>query len=731
MDRFATVILRFPRTFLMGWIVLTLVVAAGTLRLTSKNNYEGDLPLSDPLVADQARFEAAFGDEQAMLVAVESPELLSDEALVRINDLSSHLSQMTGVAPGGVTGIATLVANPLDPNSSTVIDVLLTEPSVERRFSVLEGLPHVARFLSADYTTTLIAVDVSRSASQSDVAREVQVIRDRFSGPEQIYVIGDHTVAQAIDAGIESDLGFLLPLACALIVLAMRLCFGKMREALLAFCVMLGSVLWTLGLMGYLDVPLNVVTSTLPILLVVISSSYGIHVIRHYTHLDGSRERRVFLMLSKLGRPVLLTGLTSAAGTLSLLIFEVNSVREFGLFASLGIAAATVGALVFLPAALACLPLAKVGPGLRGVDQFLNKIGLVACRYRHVALLGCAVVILVSMVGITRIQIGMDPVSMFPVDHDVRKSTDVLTTRFSGCRYFDVMVDFETSGRAFEAEAISVVRDFDLAAANIENVTAVYSSADVVIDGIPLEAFHPTLIGSGMIDEVGRHARIRVMTAATDQADQERLHGQLQEIAGQHIPGVYAVSFGGPVLRWIAQNRYVSIGKVLSVIAASLCVLMFCTVAFRSLRAGFVSTIPLLISTVATFGVMGWAGIRLNMATAITTSIGLGIGIDFGIHFISRLRSELAGASIEDAVTNTMATTGRAILYDVGSNVLGFGVLVFSMFGPVRDFGWLISLTMFTCAAGTLIILPAVAPWLKRRSPASVIAHTTTPLEAV
>ena len=110
---------------------------------------------------------------------------------------------------------------------------------------------------------------------------------------------------------------------------------------------------------------------------------------------------------------------------------------------------------------------------------------------------------------------------------------------------------------------------------------------------------------------------------------------------------------------------------------------------------------------------MGWTGIRLNMATAITTAIGLGIGVDFGIHFLSRLRQELLTANLEDAVVRTMLTTGRAVIYDVGSNVVGFGVLVFSVFGPVQDFGWLISLTMISSAAGTLIILPAAAAWLR------------------
>jgi predicted RND superfamily exporter protein len=172
-----------------------------------------------------------------MLVAVESPDLLSAETLQKLSEIASRLSRITGVREFGVTGLPTLPVDPLNPASSTVLDVLRAQPSVEARIAVLKDLPHIGRFLSADGTTTLIAVEVSRTASQTDVAAEVQAVQAHFEGPERIYVIGDHTVAQAIDSGIEADLSLLLPLACLLIFLSMRACFGTVRDAFLALCV--------------------------------------------------------------------------------------------------------------------------------------------------------------------------------------------------------------------------------------------------------------------------------------------------------------------------------------------------------------------------------------------------------------------------------------------------------------------------------------------------------------
>ena len=84
--------------------------------------------------------------------------------------------------------------------------------------------------------------------------------------------------------------------------------------------------------------------------------------------------------------------------------------------------------------------------------------------------------------------------------------------------------------------------------------------------------------------------------------------------------------------------------------------------------------------------------------------------MDFAIHFFHRLQTERnQGHDLEEATARTMVTAGKAILIDVASNVIGFGVFIFSGFSPIRNFGWLVSLTMLACALGTLVLLPALS----------------------
>ena len=97
------------------------------------------------------------------------------------------------------------------------------------------------------------------------------------------------------------------------------------------------------------------------------------------------------------------------------------------------------------------------------------------------------------------------------------------------------------------------------------------------------------------------------------------------------------------------------------------------------------------------------------MATAIITAIGIGIGIDFAIHFLMRFREELAlSHSAEVATITTMNTAGRAISFDVLSNILGFSVLLFSIIQPIQNFGGLVAFMMLDVAISTLFLMPAI-----------------------
>jgi len=127
--------------------------------------------------------------------------------------------------------------------------------------------------------------------------------------------------------------------------------------------------------------------------------------------------------------------------------------------------------------------------------------------------------------------------------------------------------------------------------------------------------------------------------------------------------------------------------------------------------------IPIVMSVLFNFGLMGILGIPLNVSTAIISSIGMGIGIDYAIHFVYRWKLESAKSyDIRHCISTTMGTSGKAIFFNALTISLGFLVLMLSGFPFVRELGLLLSVNMAASYLGATVAIPVVLSWFCPRS---------------
>jgi predicted RND superfamily exporter protein len=177
-------------------------------------------------------------------------------------------------------------------------------------------------------------------------------------------------------------------------------------------------------------------------------------------------------------------------------------------------------------------------------------------------------------------------------------------------------------------------------------------------------------------------------------------------------PDVYLV--GGIADVFSDLSEKVVTGQFISLTLALLLVTLLLMVCFRSFVAGIISSIPLILSMIILFGLMGLLSIELNVATALLSSIMIGVGIDYTIHFLWRYREERQnGLSYSSAAKQTLLTTGRGILFNAFSVIIGFVVLLFSSFVPVRFFGFFVVVSIFACLIGALVVTPSLVLILK------------------
>jgi len=150
-------------------------------------------------------------------------------------------------------------------------------------------------------------------------------------------------------------------------------------------------------------------------------------------------------------------------------------------------------------------------------------------------------------------------------------------------------------------------------------------------------------------------------------------------------------------------------GQVSSLIFALITVAALLAIVFRSLKGGIIGSIPLAASIIILFGFMGFAGIALDSATALLSSIMIGVGVDFTIQYVWCFNLfKTSGLSWEESTKAALETIGRSILINALSVMAGFSALMFSEFTSIRFFGYLVIISIGSCLLGALILIPAI-----------------------
>ena len=134
---------------------------------------------------------------------------------------------------------------------------------------------------------------------------------------------------------------------------------------------------------------------------------------------------------------------------------------------------------------------------------------------------------------------------------------------------------------------------------------------------------------------------------------------------------------------------------------------------FRSPIAGLLGAIPVVFALMGIFSFMVILKINLDIITSLLAALAIGIGVDYAIHFLAALQRHNNLDKIEESLQQVMNTTGKAIVINAASVILGFIGLIFSRFMPIRQLGILFCVSMLFAGLSSLTVLPMVTIKLK------------------
>jgi hydrophobe/amphiphile efflux-3 (HAE3) family protein len=685
--------------------------------------------------------EEIFGGDEMVMVLFEAPDVLSHETLSRVRKVNRELKKLEGIDETLSVFDAKNIRGEdgfmlVDPAVGRIPE---TDKDREILRSELAGNSLVYGILvSDDFTLTNIIATLEPDALDDDIVLAIEQLLEQIPGEEKTYIGGLPYIKSKGAAELAREFKLLMIIGLGIMLVMLLVFFREIRGVALPFIVVVLSILFAMGLMPMIGWEMSIITLLLPLLLIAIANDYGIHLMAKYQEYNlpgnnasiGSMARGVYTSLKS---PVLLTGVTTIAGILCLLSHKMIPARQLGVVAAAGIGFALALSLFFIPAALAVVgkskPVLSENPDKqRFLERMLRRTGqLVSNRPRRVLIIAIGVS-LVSGAGTFLVRVDTNLENFFPDKHPVKVSADVINSTFGGSQNISILVEGDIRDPAvmksidhYEHELKkhpAVGNVMSIAGVIHEISKALNDRGDPYYDVIPdsrnaIAQYLELYLMSGDPDDLERmvdfdFSRAQIMVRINNGSN-AALKDVLAEIEALTAEDENVTRIGGYGLVVADLADLVVQGQVISLVIAILIVFLLLSAIFRSFSAGIIGIIPLGLAMTILFGWMGYLGIHLDIATALLSSIMIGVGVDYTIHFLWRYKTEREkGLDPGAAVIKTLTTTGRGISFNALSVILGFCALLFSVFTPLKFFGYLVIMTIFSCLVGALVIIPAL-----------------------
>jgi predicted RND superfamily exporter protein/GGDEF domain-containing protein len=716
------------------WAVLAvlLVITAGLglfiPRLTF-NTSVYDLVIEDLPENDRYNeFRQIFGSEEIIRVVIKAGDVFDLLTFQKIEQLAETARKIEGVAR-----VISL------PAVKRAVDLSNNWP-MEKFKAVIAGVPLFQNnLLSDDHSATLLTLVLSDKANHDAI---IDAIRQSIIEAEPaltLYQVGMPLISRALARYTEKDFLVLPPLTFVLIAVMLFAVLRNIRYVLLPLACVTTALAWTFGFMGMIGIPFSLLTMIVPVFLIAVGTAYCLHILaEHRSVLDQSESARdaVIRTFAATTFPTVLAVFTTIIGLNSLFFNRITAIKEFALIACIGMTAYLVVVLTLLPIGLSTIKPRperqdRPKPSTTPIRKVIDWIIAVDLHHHKAALIILGSVVLVCFLGMLRLKVETNPVGYFKADTEVSRNFHDIYQHLSGSFPLNVVLSAEED--FFEnPEHLALIETVQNFIADQEGVDKTISFADYMKlvnyatnrfepeqYKLPTEGFevrmlvnsYRSMLGADMLtafmDPTFSKANILLLTHISSSGDILALRDHITNYAGAHLPEEVSLQVTGFGVVISASSQQLTIGQVKSLSITMVVIFGIMLVLFLSYKVGLVAIIPNFFPIVVNFGIMGWLGIELSMATSLIASVAIGLAVDDTIHYMVRFNREFRiDLNEKRALETTLSHIGRPIIYTTVTIGIGFSILMFSSFSPTAVFGAMMVITMLAALVGDLILLP-------------------------
>ena len=768
-------------------VLFLLLVSFGYYSKDFKLDASSDTLLleNDPDLKYLREVNNRYGSKEFLILTYTPEEAMNSEK--SLNNLLSLKYKIQSL--DWVYSVITLLDVPLLNNSDTPLAERLQNfttlksenVDIERGFEEILSSPVFKNFvISEDGKTTGIIVNIKEDVnlknlddkSKEEIEKykdlrkkknhknivEIREIIKSYKDIGKIYLGGIPMIADDMMSFIKNDIivfgiGVLL-----FIIVTLWFVFKKLIWIIVPLSSCFFSVLIMTGLLGLIGWKVTVISSNFIALMLILTMAMNIHMSTRFLQLKKNNPNLknseiIFMTTGKMFWPIIYTALTTICAFLSLIFSEIKPVIDFGWMMSLGLIISFVITFTLLPTLINLLSTEKINIEVESKSKITEFLGEISINSRPTIFLITLVVIISSIVGISRLEVENSFINYFNKNTEIYKGMKLIDEKLGGTTPLDIIIKFPT----FEKDKLTVADDefedwgdeenhdnrkYWFTKDKIEKIEKVHSylesnpfvgkvlsfssilkvakqlNNNKPLDTLEIGVFYskiPDTIKKEVIDPYisieDNEARISLRIKDSEKNLRRNdlikkieydLENQIGLESNEYKLAGVLILFNN-LLQSLFKSQILTLGFVMSGIFAMFLIL------FRNIKLSLIGVVPNFIAAFFILGIIGLLEIPLDMMTITIAAITIGIAVDNSIHYIYRFKEEFfQNNSYEKTIKLCHSTVGIAILNTSITIVFGFSILVLSNFIPTIYFGVFTGLAMLLAMISVLTLLPSL-----------------------
>ncbi|MGZ9710000.1 efflux RND transporter permease subunit [Glaciimonas sp. GNP009] len=739
----------------VAFSIATLTMAFFAVQIKVKTVFDDLLPQNHPYVQVNKQFRQDFGGSNMVSIKLETDkgDIFQTPVLEKIKKLTNDLALVDGVNPFQILSLA----------SSKLKEIKATTDSIETKPVMFPDVPHTpaemetlkskvlnspliyGSYVSADLKAALITVDFYENAiDYNKIFPQIMTLADSFSGNGvRVSVVGEPILFGWVNHYVPETIRiFLTTLACLLALLFLTA--RTWRGTLLPLLAGLTSALWALGAARLIGFNLDPLVIVIAFLITARSISHSVQLVTRFgdelaAGVPTSRAAASSAML-QLFKPGMLGVIADAGCMIVVVLTPIPLMQKIALIGTIWVLTISICACVMTPVLLSWVKISNGFAHPVNISGLLERV-LSACiflttsAWRYALLAGAALVFIGSGLYAFNLQVGDADAGSPILWQNSRYNRDAadINRQFQGADRMYAVFSGEKPGDVKEPAVLESMASMQRFMGAQPQIGGSLSVADVL-----------PIVNQVLREDNPRYRRFGKTTAenaelfymwAPDSGDAARFMtpqlqfapvtfffkdhrgdtirtaiSRLKTFIADHpvAHGKYVLA-GGLIGITAAVNEVIFSGQIESIAFALLVLVICCTVAYRSTRAGIFFLVPVLLSNTITFSVMAWHGIGMTLSTLPVAALGIGLGVDYAFYVVDAIREELhQHDDLKLAISRALRTAGKGVL--ITSLTLTTSVVLWfaSSLRFQAEMGILMAIWLFISAFSALLIVPAM-----------------------